>query len=309
VRASRFPTGLFDAFQKLPGPARGAIWMLAGSIFFGMHGPLVRFAVGAGADPLTVSFWRSLVVFMLMLPWIMRNRDSALRSKRPVGQIVRGFYSMIGLLLLVLAQARLPLAEVSALTFAAPLFGTLGAALLLRELVHAPRWIATVIGFVGVWVVLRPGVSDVDPWFALPMISAVFIAASNLMIRSLSRDDSPNTTIAWLAIVAVPSTLVPALFAWSWPNPQSLFWMSLLGVAGLGAHICLTRAFTAAEASAVLPYDYTRLVVTATLGLVLFGEEPTVWTWLGGAIIVGAVVYMARRGGARPRPPTPAGET
>ncbi len=283
--------------------------MLAGTIMFGTHGPLVRFAVGAGADPLIVSFWRSLVIFLIMLPWIIRNRDSALRSKRPMGQLLRGFYSMIGLLLLVLAQARLPLAEVSALTFAAPLFGTLGAALFLKEVVRAPRWIATLVGFAGVWVVLRPGVSDVDPWFALPMISAVFIAASNLMIRSLSSVDSPNTTIAWLAMVAVPSTLVPALFAWSWPNLESLAWMALLGVAGLGAHVCLTRAFSAAEASAVLPYDYTRLIVTSSLGFLLFGEVPTVWTWVGGAIIVGSVVYMARRGGTRPRPPTPAGET
>ncbi|MBO6783498.1 MAG: DMT family transporter [Alphaproteobacteria bacterium] len=300
---------MFDAFHRLPGPARGGIWMLGASLFFGTHGPLVRFSVGEGADPLVVAFWRSLVVFLLMLPWILRNRDTALRSKRPVGQILRGFYSMVGLILLVLSQARLPLAEVSALTFAAPLFGTIGAALLLGESVRAPRWIATIVGFVGVWVVLRPGVSSVDPWFALPLISAVFIAASNLMIRSLSKDDPPNTTIAWLAMVSVPATLLPALFVWSWPTPEALFWMAMLGVAGLGAHICLTRAFTAAEASAVLPYDYSRLIVTASLGFILFGEVPTLWTWIGGAIIVGAVVYMARRGGARAKPATPAGET
>lgn len=283
--------------------------MLGASLCFGTHGPLVRFSVSEGAHPLEAAFFRSLMAFLLMLPWILRNRDTALRSQRPGAQILRCVFSMGGLILLVLAQARLPLAEVSALTFAAPLFGTIGAALLLGEVVRKQRWIATLVGFAGVWVVLRPGLSDVDPLFLLPLISAVFIAASNLMIRSLSSVDSPTTTVAWLAMVSVPVTLVPALFVWSWPTLAGLFWMSLLGVTALGAHICLTRAFTAAEASAVLPYDYSRLIVTSTFGYILFAEVPTIWTWVGGAVIVGAVVYMARRGGGRAKPATPAGET
>lgn len=287
-------------FKSLPRTAQGAIWMLGASLFFGTHGPIVRYATAADGEPLMIGFFRSLTFLVLMLPWIIRNRNTTLRTRRPGAQIMRSVYSMAGLVLLILAQANLPLAEVSALTFAAPLFGVIGAALLLREVVRPARWIATIVGFAGVWVVLRPGVSSVDPLFALPLGAAVFIAASNLMIRSLSRDDSPTTTVAWLAMAAVPLTLIPALFAWTWPDLEALAWMCLLGVVGLGAHICLTRAFTAAEASAVLSYDYSRLIVTALLGFVLFGEVPTIWTWLGGAIIVGAVVYMARCGGNKP---------
>ncbi len=290
-------------FASLPGPARGALWMLGASLCFGTQGPLVRFSVADGTDPMVVTFFRSLVLFLLVLPWILRHRNTALRSKRPGAQILRGAFSMVGLILLVLAQAKLPLAEVSALTFAAPLFGTIGAALLLGEVVRMQRWIATLVGFAGVWIVLRPGVSAVDPLFVLPLVSAVFIAASNLRIRSLSHHDSPNTTVAWLAMVSVPVTLVPALFFWTWPEPITLIWMSMLGVTALGAHFCLTQAFTAAEASAVLPYDYSRLIVTSTFGYFLFAEVPTIWTWVGGAVIVGAVVYMARRGNAAPRPP------
>ncbi len=286
---------MFDAFARLPGTVRGAIWMLGASLFFGTHGVWVRFAVGEGADPLIVSFWRSLIFFLLILPWIVANRRTALRSAHPLGQLLRAAFSMAGLILLVMAQANLPLAEVSALTFAAPLFGIVGAALLLGEVVRARRWVATLVGFAGVWVVLRPGVSDVNILFALPLISALFIAGSNLMIRYLAADDAPTTTVAWLAIAAVPFTLVPALFAWAWPTPMALFWMALLGAAGLGAHICLVRAFTAAEASAVLSYDYSRLIVTSTLGFFIFAEVPTIWTWVGGAIIVGAVVYIARQ--------------
>ncbi len=274
--------------------------MLSAATFFGLHGPLVRMAT-VDLDPLVVVFVRSLFVLLLMLPWIVRNRATAMRTQRLPMQFFRAAFSMAGFILLVVALANLTLAEVSALTFAAPLFATIGAVLFLHEVVRARRWIATFIGLAGVWIVLRPGFEVVDPLFALPVAAAVFIAASNLMIKSLSRSDSPSAIVAWLAIFSVPLTLIPALFVWSWPDPAALGWCFLLGLAGLGAHLSLTRSLAAADASAVLPYDYARLVVTASIAFVAFGEVPPVWTWIGGAVIVGAVVYIAHREAAAAR--------
>lgn len=274
--------------------------MLSAATFFGLHGPLVRMAT-VDLDPLVVVFVRSLFVLLLMLPWIVRNRATAMRTQRLPMQFFRTAFSMTGFILLVIALANLTLAEVSALTFAAPLFATIGAVLFLHEVVRARRWIATFIGLAGVWIVLRPGFEVVDPLFALPVAAAVFIAASNLMIKSLSRSDSPSAIVAWLAIFSVPLTLIPALFVWSWPDSAALGWCFLLGLAGLGAHMSLTRSLAAADASAVLPYDYARLVVTASIAFVAFGEVPPVWTWIGGAVIVGAVVYIAHREAAAAR--------
>jgi len=278
----------------LPGGLRGVLWMLAGAFFFAAHGPLVRLA-SVDVDPLVVAFLRSLALFFLMLPWIVAHGRQAARTHRPVEHVLRAATSLVGLVLLVLAQANLPLAEVSAISFAAPLFGVFGAALVLRETVRARRWIATLVGFAGVWIVLRPGLADVDPLYALPLVSAVFVAVSNLMTKSLSRTESATAIVAWLAVLSVPLTLVPALFVWSWPSAVTLLWAALLGVAGFGAHQCLSRALAAADASAVMPYDYMRLVITATMAYAIFGEVPAIWTWIGGAVIVGAVVYIARR--------------
>ncbi len=274
--------------------------MLSAATFFALHGPLVRMAT-IDLDPLVVAFFRSVFVLLLMLPWIVRNRTTAMRTNRLSMQALRALLSMTGFIFLVVAQANLTLAEVSALTFAAPLFATIGAVIFLREVVRARRWIATIIGLVGVWIVLRPGFQAVDPLFVLPLASALFIAASNLMIRSLSRTDSPNATVAWLAIFSVPLALIPALFAWSWPDLAALGWMFLLGVASVGAHMSLTRSLAAADASAVLPFDYARLVVVAGVAFVAFGEVPPIWTWIGGAVIVGAVVYIAHREAAAAR--------
>ena len=273
---------------------RGAIWMLGAATFFATHGPLVRMAA-TDLDPLAIAFFRSVLLLLFVLPWLLRGGGAVLRTKRPGAQIVRSIFSMGGLVFLILAQANLPLAEVSALTFAQPLFATVGAALILRETVHSRRWIALFVGLAGVWIILRPGFEIVDPLFLLPLVSAGLVATSNLMIKSLSAEDSPNTVVAWLIVFSVPVTLVPALFAWSLPGPQTLIWLVLLAGAGLIAHQCLARSFAAADASAVLPYDYMRLVVTATLAFLAFGEVPTIWTWIGAAVIVGAVAYIARR--------------
>lgn len=282
------------AFARLPGPARGAIWMLGAATFFATHGPLVRM-VATDLDPLAIAFFRSALLFIFVLPWLARGGGAVLRTKRPGKQIVRSIFSMSGLVFLILAQAKLPLAEVSALSFAQPLFATVGAALILREAVRSRRWIATFVGLAGVWIILRPGFEIVDPLFLLPIASAALVATSNLMVKSLSAEDAPNTVVAWMIVMSVPITLVPALFAWSLPSLQSLGWLTLLAGAGLIAHQCLTRSFAAADASAVLPYDYMRLVVTAGLAYLAFGEVPTIWTWIGAAVIVAAVAYIARR--------------
>ena len=268
--------------------------MLGAATFFATHGPLVRMAA-TDLDPLAIAFFRSVLLLLFVLPWLLRGGGAVLRTKRPGAQIVRSIFSMGGLVFLILAQANLPLAEVSALTFAQPLFATVGAALILHETVHSRRWIALFVGLAGVWIILRPGFEIVDPLFLLPLVSAGLVATSNLMIKSLSAEDSPNTVVAWLIVFSVPVTLVPALFAWSLPGPQTLIWLALLAGAGLIAHQCLARSFAAADASAVLPYDYMRLVVTATLAFLAFGEVPTIWTWIGAAVIVGAVAYIARR--------------
>ena len=293
-------TKIKEIFDGLPFQIRGALWMLLAALFFAFHGPIVRMAT-QDLDPLMVSFVRSVFVFLIMLPWIIMNRETAMRTNCLPKHAIRAVFSMYGFILLVLAQSKLTLAEVSALTFAAPLFAIIGAVLFLKEVVKFQRWLATFVGLAGVWIVLRPGIEVVDPLFILPVGAAVFIAASNLMIKSLSSTESSNAIVAWLSIFSMPLTLIPALFVWSIPSYEGIFWIFLLGLFGVGAHMSLTRSLAVAEASAVLPFDYARLIFTATIAFFAFGEEPSIWTWVGGAIIVGAVAYIAKVDGRNSR--------
>src|SRR5262249_45629783 len=194
------------------------------------------------------------------------------------------------------ALALLPFAEAVALSFTTPLFATIGAALFLKERVRLRRWSATLFGFIGVLVILRPGAEATFTIGAvLVIVSCALSGATTLMVKDLLRTEPPNAVVTYMVLLMTPISLGPAVFVWTWPAP--LTWLVLLGmglVATIG-HLCLTRSYKLAEASAVLPYDYTRMIFAAGIGYVWFGEVPDRWTWLGAAIIAASAIYIAHR--------------
>ncbi len=278
---------------RFSAPVRGTLWMLASAVCFGVHGPIVR-TLSFQLDPMVISFARSIFLFVLLAPFLIRTGRTSLATAQPVMMAVRGLASAAGLMLLIFAQAHMPLAKVTTLTFTVPLFATIGAALFLRETVAASRWTATLVGLVGVAVILQPGVDAFEPLALAPLGAALFIAVSNLTAKSLSATHSANTLVAWVAIWSAALTLVPALFVWSWPDLAGWGWLLVLGIITAGAHQCLVRSLTVADASAVMPYDYTRLLITAFFGWYIFGETPALTMWIGAVIIVGATIYNAR---------------
>jgi drug/metabolite transporter (DMT)-like permease len=267
--------------------------MLGSAACFGVHGPIVR-VLSYQLDPMVISFGRSAVLLLVLSPFLMRAGRRSLATPQPLLMALRGTASAAGLLLLIYAQAHMPLARVTALTFTAPLFAIVGAALVLRETVGLSRWVATLIGFVGTLIILRPGTDSIE-WLVLaPLGAAFFVAISNITAKSLSANHGATTLVAWVAISSVILTAIPAAFVWSWPDLAGWGWLIALGCVTAGAHQCLVRSLTVADASAVMPYDYTRLLFTAVLGWYAFGEVPAATLWLGAAIIVAATIYNAR---------------
>lgn len=121
------------------------------------------------------------------------------------------------------------------------------------------------------------------------------MAMSMTMVKIMSRIDKPSTIVLWSNLVMTPLSLVPALFVWTWPTATDAFWLLAIGAVAVIAQICLSRAYAAAEASAILPFDFTRLPFAALVGYVFFDEIPDLWTWTGAAIIIASAIYIARR--------------
>jgi drug/metabolite transporter (DMT)-like permease len=261
-------------------------------------------ADGTGMHPFQIAFLRNVFALTFMLPWLMRHGRVGLRTQRLNMHLWRAAVGLVAMLTWFSAIAYLPLAEAVALNFTVPLFATAGAALFLGEAVRARRWTATAVGFLGVVVILRPGFTEFTPLMTLPVIAAGFMAVSILLVKSLSRTEAPAAIVTYMNLLLTPLSLLPALFVWRWPTLTELALGLFIGLCAALAHNAFTRAFVQADASAVMPFDYSRLPFVAVVGYLLFAEVPDGWTWVGAAIIAGAAIYIAQRESrvARERP-------
>jgi drug/metabolite transporter (DMT)-like permease len=268
--------------------------MLIGGFCAVMMNVLIRFAAYR-LHPFEVTFFRCLFSLFVMLPFIIRSGPSILATPKVGFYTLRAVVGLISMLSWFYGITIVPLATATAVNFTAPLFATMAAALILHEDVRLRRWIAVVIGFVGVLVIMRPGRDSLDAMLLLILLSAASSAMNNITVKYLVRTERPNTIVALFSVYLTPLSLIPALFVWEWPDLKSLGALVGLGVIGTLAHLSVARAYLAADASACAPYEFVRLPYAALIGYLLFGELTDAWTWVGAAIIVAASMYVAYR--------------
>ena len=246
--------------------------------------------------PFVIALTRTSFGLLAMLPWIL-SRPAMLRTQYRLMHVLRAALKLGSLVAVFAALGAAPLADVTAIGFAAPLFVTVGAWLWLGERLRPVRVVAAVLGFIGVVIVLRPGwgstVAVVSPALALALLGAFLTAVIQLMLKVMARRDGTDTLVAWNLIVSVPLALLPAI--WFWTTPTAAQWglLALQGVLGAVNQTAVTRAFQLADASLVAPIDFLRLPLVALLAFALFGEMAGISTWIGAAIIFVATMLMA----------------
>ena len=286
----------------MSGPIRGALWITLANMFFTAMAGIIRH-VSADIHPFEIAFFRALFGLILMAPWFLRLGVASVRSRRVGMHVCRALFMLGAAMAWFTAISLMPIAEVTALTFTTPLFASLGAALFLAEKVGLRRAVAIGVGFAGAMIILRPDVEALTMPAMAALASAVFGAVGMLIVKSLSRSESPATIVIYVGLLLTPLSLVPALFVWTTPSLEALAWLAALGlVANLG-HMPFARAMASADATAILPFDFLKLFFSATMGYLLFAEVPDVWTWIGATVIFGAVLYTARRESKAAGPP------
>lgn len=276
-------------------PVAGVLWMLLSCALLAGVAALGRQAALAGVPPLQIVFLRLVFAVVALLPVLAWRGTEMLRTDHLKIYLVRVVLGLIGMTAWFLALAVMPVGEVTAISFLTPLFSTVGAALLLGEVVRWRRWTATLIGFCGALIILRPGLADLGPGAWLAVTAALAMAAASLMIKRLSDRDDPDKVVLISVLLQTPVALVPALFVWTWPAPWLWALFAGMGLLAMLGHVTLARAFAAADASLVMSVDFARLPFAVALGFVLFGELIDFWTWVGAAVIFGASLYNARR--------------
>ncbi len=236
----------------------------------------------------------AFAAIMLALVWRAGGRGR-LRTQRPVLQILRGLGVTVSSILFTMGLQHLPIADATASSFIAPLFVTALSIPMLGETIGWRRWAATLIGLIGVVIVVRPGGSGFQGASLLPVASALSWAFAMIITRMMSRTESPLTTLTYSALIgfAIVSLAVP--FVW-----QPLTWRFLLtglfiGVTSTIGHWLLVTAFRHADASLLAPFSYLQLLWASMFGYLLFAVLPDAWTLVGAVIIAGSGLYTAHR--------------
>lgn len=283
------------------GMARAVALMVVSSVLFGCMAITIRLA-SHQLHAFEIAFFRNFFGFVFALPLLARSGLGVLKTNKLPLYFLRCCIGIVSMLSGFWALVHLPLAQAVALTYSTPLFVTIGAVLVLGEVVRARRWTAVLVGFIGVLVIVRPWGHAFSTAALVALLAAAMSASVAISIKFLSRTEAPDAIVIWTTMIWVPLSLVPALFVWQWPDPWSWLWVVLAGGFGTVAHMAWTRALKIGDASALTPISFVQLPIVALLAWMLFDETLDRWTALGSAIIFASNIYIARREAKLHRP-------
>jgi len=272
---------------------RAVLLMLASACLFGCMAVVIRLA-SAQLHPFEIAFFRNLFGLVFALPLLLRHGSGLLKTAKLPLYVFRSAIGIVSMLCGFWAIVNLPLAQAVSLSYSTPLFVTIGAVLVLGEVVRARRWTAVALGFVGVVLILRPG-AEFSPGVLVALLAAALSAAVAISIKFLARTEKPDAIVLYTTLLWVPMSLLPAL--WVWENPQGItwLWIVLAGFFGTAGHMCWARALKLGEASMLTPISFLQVPIVAAAGYLLFEEYLDAWIVAGAAIIFFANAYIAHR--------------
>jgi drug/metabolite transporter (DMT)-like permease len=282
----------------------GMACVLAATLCFATMNAMIR-ALGHAVPPVEVAFFRSLFGLLLQAPLVLWWGLATLRTARFGLHATRGVLHSISMMIFFVALTMVPLAQTTALEFAAPIMSTTIAILFLGEAIRMRRLVALGVGVLGVLIVVRPGFEAVSLGQGLILISVAMWAACQLMIRELSKTESAFVQGVYMVVFFTPITLIVSLPVWVWPSMPvagALFALSIVATAGTWLY---GEAFRRAEMTAILPLESTKLIWSVSYGWIFFTEAPEVLTIVGGLVIFAAAAYITVREAQLARRETP----
>ena len=289
---SAVPAPLSAAYAAIPPPVRGVVFMMISAMGVVAMNVSIR-QIADDIHPFVIALFRHSIGVCLLAPMILRPGQNPFRTAHLPLHGLRAFFNVIAMLAYFLALTMEPLAKVVALTFTAPLLATVGAVLILGEKVTRARYGALILGLAGAMIILRPWAVEVSTGSLLLLLSSSTWAMALVVIKVLSRHDSPITIALYASLLQLPFCLVAALFFWQWPTLNQWFFIFLTAIFGSTTQICLAQAFREADATVVLPADFTKLVFAGLAGWLFFSELPEIWIWIGGTIVFVGVFLNA----------------
>ena len=281
------------------GYPQGVFWAILTALVSVSNDVTTKF-IGTRLDGLEVSFFRFFFSMITVLPFMMRQGMAGFKTTSPKLHWWRAILGVGAIALYIYALITLPLAEVIVFSFTQPIFFMPLAILFLGEKVTLNRWIAAILGFSGILVMINPGNSEFNFFVLIPMAAAFLFASLDLLAKKMVSNETTTTLLFYFALGTTLAAglallvLVPAgTVAWKMPTLPELSLLFLLGAGANLIQVCLFKAFSATDASSLVPFRYTELVFAVLFGYVLFSEVPMLRTFIGAGIIIASTLYMS----------------
>lgn len=252
--------------------------------------------IGQRLNSLEVIFFRFFFALITLIPFALYKGREVFHTSQPKFNIFRGILGTLSFYFYIYSIVKLPLVEVVTIFWTIPLFVLVLSKIFLHETITSLRLGATIFGFVGLVFITS---YDNDTNFSLkfiyifPVLSSLLFASQDVMIKKIISKDSKLTTLLYFAITTTLLTALPAYFVWISPTLRELFLLSLLGISANLMQICLFKAFSYAELSALAPYRYLEFVFSAVAGFIFFCEIPESNVIIGALILIPSTLYLA----------------
>lgn len=275
------------------GLLRAVIFMVIGGVSIALMQAAVKL-ISFELHPFIITLYRAGLVFVVLLPILFWRGRAVFNTSSIRLQVVRGGIGGLGMLCVFTGLSMISLAEVTVLLFTVPIFATLLSIVFLSEKVGVRRWTAIFVGFLGILIIARPQ-GSVSTGHLFILCAALSWSTSILIAKKLTEKDSVISITFWQAMGCVPLAFIASLFVWELPSFVQLG--ALLGIAALGTvgHAMLYAALKVGQVSAILPLDYIRIIWSAGLGFILFGQLPTLHLYVGSLLIIAATAFLSYR--------------
>lgn len=255
---------------------------------------IVRY-VSQELNIIEILFFRNLFAFLIFLPIVIHFGLAKFKTNMLGMHFLRSITGITAMVAYFYSISKMNLSVVTAISFSAPLFMAVMSYFFLKDRFGAHRTISLIIGFIGALIVIRPGLEGYDEYSIYVLFAAVFWALSGIIIKHLSKTDSPLAITFYMTVFMTLFSLPFTIYFWETPSYENLFWIFLIAVSSNILQFSLAKSLSLVDMSVILPVDFTRLIYTAIAAYIAFGETMDIPAFIGSVIIVSAAAYTAYR--------------
>lgn len=286
-------------------PVLGVFWMVVTGLLFVGVTALVKY-LGTDIPAPQAAFIRYALGLVFLLPMIRPILRADLSAKQWGLFAARGLAHSIGVALWFFAMARIPIADVTAMNYLAPIYVTIGAALFLGERLALRRVLAVVVALIGALIILRPGFREIGSGHFAMLAAAVVFAASYLLAKLLTDQTNAVIVVGMLSFWVTLGLAPMAAHVWVTPDLHTVLVLFVVACLATAAHYTMTLAFRSAPLTVTQPVTFLQLVWAVSVGTLFFGEAVDIWVVIGGLVILASVSFMTWREAMLKRQITPA---